>query len=169
MSLQSIAVTLLNGEKSTWNITHNLGTLHRPVNALNDDKESVKALRDDPELQASLVTMMWDEVIDMASIARKDGQFGILFVSTFNCVDSNLVSNFSVADRGRVERRVLADIASEVSLNPSIPKSVEFCIADPDAVPDRQVGLWAFVPVSAMVDNDWDYDLLDDVIALLTE
>lgn len=169
MPLNTIEVTTMGGEKSTWNISLDLGNLHRHLIGSHEDKESIAILREDTVLHASLVTMMWEGVGDMSSIARKDGDFGVLYRTAFNCEDSAFLSTGPVASRGRVMRRIQADITSEISLNRKFPRQIEFAIPDPELVEHHQVGLWAFVPIGVMHENGFDYDLLDDVVALLLE
>jgi hypothetical protein len=161
-------VTLLNGEIGHWSISRNLGSLYRPVNKQADDQEAVNLLQGDPELQDRLISMIWPEVNDLASIARKDARFGVLFERRFNCAEAALQTGHHVAPRMRVEQRILADIASELRRNPKL-EMVDLAIADPEHVKNSMVGLWAFVPVDVMHANDWDFHFLDDVIALLVE
>lgn len=169
MPLQPTLVTTLDGEQTTWNISRNLGSLTRPVNGQNEDKESLRLLIDDENLKGSLMNMMCCQIAENASIARKDGLFGVLFEHSFDCDQSDLVSAVPTADRGRVMRRIQADLLSELKLNPRLPSPIQFCLPDPQYVAHKKVGLWAFVPLSVMEDSDWDYDILDDVVALLIE
>jgi hypothetical protein len=162
------AVTLLNGQSGSWNISRHLGRLHRPINGLHDDQESIKLLKSNPTLQDQLVSMLWEDVNDFAAIARKDGRFGVLYERHFNCMEANCGSDITLPSRRRVEFRVLADIANEVRINDRL-RSVELAIADPECIRNRMVALWAFVPIDVMIANNWDFHLLDEVIDLLIE
>jgi hypothetical protein len=125
-------------------------------------------LQGNPELQDLLVSMIWEDVRDFTSIARKDGRFGVLYERNFNCMEANGGQNLTLAPRHRIEYRVLADIANEVKLNTRL-EAVEIAIADPECVRNQMVGLWVFVPVAAMHANNWNFHLLDEVIALIIE
>jgi hypothetical protein len=165
----SITVTTLSGDQGFWDISRNLGNFSRTINHRSDDRKSISLLINDPELHSSLVSMLWAEVADLTSIARKDGNFGVLFQRTFECACSINDSLMPMASRKRVVRRVLADINAELASMPKLPEGIEFAIADPGVIENRRVALWAFVPLSVMDDTAWDYDLLEDVIALLTQ
>lgn len=168
MSPDSISVTNLKGELSTWNISRNLGKLHRPINFLCDDKESIGILSQNLELQSALQSMIWEEIAEISSFARKDGIFGVLYERNFDCFESRLSHKTPAATRQRVVRRVLADISGELEFYRKLPENIEFCIPDPMVIKDRKVGLWAFIPINAMDDSLWDYDLIEEVVNLLT-
>lgn len=168
MPIETTAVTHINGQPGQWLISRNLGGLYRPVNGIAEDQEAVSLLKDNQPLQELLVSMIWPEFHEMASIARKDGKFGILFERRFKCSESVCKTGILAANRGRVEHRILADIANEVRLNPKL-ECVDLAIADPQAIKDSMVGLWAFVSVDAMQAHEWDVEFLDEVIALLVE
>lgn len=168
MPAEVTTVTLLNGQIGHWSISRNLGSLHRPIHSLAEDQEAISLLKGDPVLLDQLLSMIWPEVNELASIARKDDRFGILYERRFNCAEAIVQTGHYVAPRVRVEQRILADIASEVRRNPAL-EVIELAIADPQYIKNSMVGLWAFLPVDAMYANDWDFHLLDDVIALLVE
>lgn len=169
MSLTPVEVTMINGEQSTWCISTKLGDAHSlPTLRPHADAESIGLLSDDLRLQASLKSMLLSEVSNNATVARKDGVFGVLYYRHFDCAESDLASRKTAANRGRVIRRIQADISSEISLNPRFPE--EIGIAIPPTSPDsyNQVALWIFVP-HTIVSEDGNWDALDDVIALLME
>jgi hypothetical protein len=166
--IDTTAVTHITGQSGHWNISRNLGGLYRPVNGVAEDQVAVSLLKGDPQLQDLLVSMIWPEVHEMVSIAQKDGKFGVLFERRFNCAESNCKTGILAAHRSRVEHRILADIANEVRLNPRL-QHVDLAIAEPQVINSAMVGLWAFVSVDAMQAHEWDYGLLDEVLALLVE
>lgn len=169
MSLKSIDVITIHGEKSTWRMCMNLGTAYRPIKADHPDKVTVSLLKNDVRLQTRLTSMMPLEVADMTSIVRKNGTFGVLYRRHFDCAESDLVSVRPVASRRRVIRRIQADLQSELSFNPRFPKSIDIGIPEPHETSHNQVALWIFVPHTVFDEDGVDYDVLEDVIALLME
>lgn len=174
MSHTTTEVTMINGEQSTWNISTNLGNAYLfPIErdvviAAHPDPESLFLLRDDKAMQAVLRSMMLSEVSEHAMVARKDGVFGVLYYRHFDCAESDIGGSKAAPSRGRVVRRILADIGSELSLNPRFPSGIDIAIPAPSPASHNQVALWIFVPQQVFLENG-SWDVLEDVISLLME
>lgn len=169
MSLAKIDVTMINGETATWHISKNLGDIYAlPRERMQTDPESVKLIKSDPMLMAILRSMLVPEVSDNATVALKDGVFGVLYYRHFDCAESDIGSRKAAPNRGRVIRRILADISSELSLNPRFPNGIDIAIPPPSTETHHQVALWIFVPHTLFVEEG-NWDVLDDVVSLLME
>lgn len=174
MPITTTEVTLITGEQSSWKIVKNLGDAylfpikHHATLMVHPDKELLESLISDPGLQAILRAMLLSEVSDHATVARKDGVFGVLYFRHFDCAESDLGSNKAAPSRGRVIRRIQADILSELSLNPRFPNGIDIAIPAPSALTHNQVALWIFVPHDVFSENG-KWDVLEDVVSLLME
>lgn len=166
---EPIEVTMLNGESSTWRITRNLGNPYQPLWKGHPDQESVKLIDNNPLLKAGLTSMLLSEVSDNATVSLKDGEFGVLYFRHFDCNESDLGSNMAAPSRGRVIRRIQADILSEISLTPRFHRGIDIAIPPPSSESANQVALWIFVPHSVFASSNGNWDILEDVISLLME
>lgn len=166
---ESIEVLGLDQNLSTWEISTRLGTLKRPLNPNHEDKRAIAALKLNGELLDELLTMIWEETSQMASISAKDGEFGILFERLFDCAEAFSEVRRTVAPRARVIRRTLCDIRSEIKARKLDLEGVYFGIPDHTFVPEGKVALWAFIPHSKLVSTFYDYDFIDDLVTLITE
>ena len=174
MAHTAIEVTTMDGEQTTWNISTKLGDAYLfPIrNELavgrHPHKESLALLTGDPALIATLQSMLISEVSDNATVARKDGVFGVLYFRNFDCAESEIGSYKAAPSRGRVIRRIQADILSEISLNPRFPKDIDIAIPASLASAQHQVTLWIFVPQHVFTESG-NWDVLEDVVSLLLE
>lgn len=169
MSPETIEVTMINGEQSTWRITTKLGNPYQPLWKGHPDQESVNLIDSNPLLKAGLTSMLLSEVSDNATVARKDGEFGVLFFRHFDCFESDLWSNKAAPSRGRVIRRIQADIISEIRLNKRFHRGIDIAIPPPSDDSANQVALWIFVPHAVFAGSNGNWDILEDVISLLME
>ncbi len=166
---EPIEVIELNGQPATWNMSLRLGTLRRPVRKTHRDKKAVEALMSNPDLIDSLLSMILEETSEMASIAWKDGSFGILFEHTHDCSEAQIESFRIIAPRKRVVRRTLADINGEIEACGYHLDGVSFGIPDPSIMSHKKVVVWAFLPSETLARQEWDHELVDQIVSLLTE
>lgn len=129
-----------------WRISQNLTDRWGDINDHNQANKPLDLLEGAPGLLDRLREQMWDEI---CFIARKDGQFGILFEVEYTSYESD--RGF---DKGEEHHeglkpicemmKIIADAAME-KLVPGFP-GVEFVIPNEDEIANGRPALWAWVP-----------------------
>lgn len=110
-------------------------------------RENRLELERDNDLYQRLLDQMWDEV---TYIARKDGQWGVLFEGEFICAESEAGLDDALAATLPARLEVEADIKQDFSKVMRWFPEVQFCIPDPKEVAAHRPAVWAFVPDGAL-------------------
>lgn len=149
------------GFASTWNI--NMGLSDRWGEVIHDNvcknpitavsmQDALAALSADPALLERLQSQMWDET---TFIARKDGEFGILFEVEYTSIESDAgVDDPSQEDKpapyARVVERLLVQAAE---LKERFPQ-VDFCVPEAGMVFNERPAIWGFAKDGALSVED---------------
>ena len=135
-----------SGEWSTWRISQNLTDRWGDINRHDEAHKPLKLLEGTPGLLDRLTAQMCDEV---TFVARKDGQFGLLFEIEFCSLESEKETcdnsdewYQSLKPHAQVVGALLAGLQA---LAPQYP-GVSFAVPDESQIVDERPAVWAFVP-----------------------
>lgn len=144
-----IKVTLLDGAPGQWLISPNLTCREGEINDHEAEKKPLFELLSQPDLLEALRDQMTGEI---TFIARKDGVFGLLFEIERECQESDgfpPLPGCQPADREEVIENLLGKLNAEVHRF----HGVEFCIPCESEIYNDRVGVWAFVPNGALLQD----------------
>lgn len=142
-----------NGEWSTWRISQNLTDRWGDINRYDEANKPLALLDGTPGLLEQLTAQMCDEI---TFVARKDGQFGLLFEIEFCSLESEK-ETCDNSDEWYQTLKPHAQIVSTLlaglkSLTPQYP-GVSFAVPDESEVVDDRPAVWAFVPDSLLTEH----------------
>lgn len=134
-----------NGEWSAWRISQNLTDRWGDINRYDEANKPLSLLEGTPGLLERLTAQMWGEI---TFVARKDGQFGLLFEIEFcslesekrDSEDSNEWSQ-TLKPHAQVVSTLLAGLQA---LAPQYP-GVSFAVPDESQIVVARPAAWAFV------------------------
>lgn len=135
-----------------WRLTHNLSDRQGLRVKYSPNGGALALLNADLALVQRLAHQMWE---DFTFVARKDGQFGVLFEVEFSARESEPEHYQSSPEqlqalkpRAEVEKQLLQGLDSLASLYPGVAFAVP--VAEQ---PDSKPAAWAFVPEGLLDDH----------------
>lgn len=144
----SYAVTLPNGEASTWNISQNLTDRWGELNFYKGHEKPLQPLLGDSDLFERLLNQMWDE---LTFVVRKDGAYGLLFELEYSTRESEV----NLIPRSATYEQELSKLKPESDLRPILVEciaklaakfpGVQFCLPPKEEMVEERLGIWAFV------------------------
>lgn len=148
-----IAVRESDGEWSTWRISQNLTDRWGDINRYDEANKPLALLEETPGLLERLTAQMCDEI---TFVARKDGQFGLLFEVEFCSIESEK-NNCDDSEEWCQALKPHAQVVSALleglrALAPQYP-GVSFAVPDERQIVDERPAAWAFVPDGLLSEN----------------
>jgi len=137
---------------STWRISQNLTDRWGDINRYNEANKPLALLEGTPGLLERLTAQMCDEI---TFVARKDGQFGLLFEIEFCSIESEKDKHDSgewsqaLKPHAQVVSALLAGLQA---LAPQYP-GVSFAVPDESQIMDERPAAWAFVPDGLLTED----------------
>lgn len=144
-----------NGEWSTWRISQNLTDRWGDINRYNEANKPLTLLEGTHGLLERLTAQMCDEI---TFVARKDGQFGLLFEIEFCSIESEKDKYDSEdSDEWSQALKPHAQVVSTLlaglqALAPQYP-GVSFAVPDESQIRDGRPAAWAFVPDGLLTED----------------
>lgn len=147
-----------NGEWSVWKISQNLTTRDGDINDVDCDNKPLGPLLEDDALMTRLLGQMWS---DETFVARKDGQYGILFEIEFTSQESELSPGRghehsqwvnTLKPHAEIVTVLLAGLAQ---LAPQFP-GVLFAVPGEQQIYNERPAVWAFVADGLLNDTQRD-------------
>lgn len=143
----------MGGEWATWKISKNLTDRWGDLNNHDAENKPLDLLEDDDALFERLRDQRWGEI---TFVARKDGQFGILFEVEF-CSQESEAHMQDNDPESYAEYKPHAEVVQAL-LNGMTPlqaqfPGVQFAVPDESQVIDDRPAAWAFVPDGLLTDE----------------
>lgn len=142
-----------NGEWSTWRISQNLTDRWGDINRHDETNKPLALLEGTPGLLERLTAQMCDEI---SFVARKDGQFGLLYEIEFCSIESEQIDSEDSSEWSQALKPhaqvVSALLAGLQALAPQYP-GVSFAVPDESQIVDSRPAAWAFVPDGLLTED----------------